>query len=73
MIDLVYGWIAVWMKVFEEVLDMKLMEGLEVPRLHAWVENFKAAAVIRDHIPDHHQMVLHLRRRREELLQSLPN
>lgn len=73
MIDLVYGWIAVWMKVFEEVLDMKLMEGLEVPRLHAWAENFKAAAVIRDHIPDHHQMVLHLRRRREELLQSLPN
>ncbi|XP_023539871.1 glutathione transferase GST 23-like [Cucurbita pepo subsp. pepo] len=68
MVDLTYGWIAVWMKVLEEVLDMKLIEGPEFPRLQAWAESFRTAAVIRDHIPDHQKMVLHLRRRREELL-----
>ncbi|XP_022157953.1 glutathione transferase GST 23-like [Momordica charantia] len=70
MVDLAFGWIAVWMKVLEEVVDMKLLEGHGFPRLQAWAENFRGAAVIRDHIPDHDQMVLHFSRRRQELLQS---
>lgn len=64
MIDLVYEWI----EVFEEVMD------LEFPCLQAWMEDFNAVTVIRDHIPNHHQMVLHLRRcRQQQLLQSALN
>lgn len=71
MIDLVYEWIAVRMKVVEDVMDMEIMEDLEFHRLQAWMENFKVITVIRDHTPDHHQMFLHLRRcRQQQLLQS---
>lgn len=69
MVDLAYGMLARWMPVIEEVVGVKLLDPDMFPRLHAWAENFRQAAVIRDNLPDHDQMVPLFKIRREQLLQ----
>ncbi|XP_022157954.1 glutathione transferase GST 23-like [Momordica charantia] len=71
MVDLAFGWFARWLPVVEEVVDVKLLEPNAFPRLHAWTENFRNAAVIRENLPDHDQMVPRFKARREQLLQTL--
>ena len=68
MVDLAYGFLARWLPVTEEVVDMKILEPNTVPRFYAWAENFLQAAVIRDNLPDHDEMVPRLKLRREQLL-----
>ncbi|KAG6582434.1 putative glutathione S-transferase, partial [Cucurbita argyrosperma subsp. sororia] len=69
MVDLAYGVLVRWMPVIEEVVGVKLLDPDMFPRLHAWAENFRQAAVIRDNLPDHDQMVPLFKIRREQLLQ----
>lgn len=70
MVDLAYGILARWLPVFQEVVGIKLYEPDTFPRFHAWAENFRQAAVIRDNLPDHAQMVPLFKIRREYLLQT---
>lgn len=69
MVDLAYGFLARWLPVVEEVVEVKILEPNTVPRLYAWAENFRQAAVIRDNLPDHDEMVSRLKFRREQRLQ----
>ncbi|KGN56787.1 probable glutathione S-transferase [Cucumis sativus] len=69
MVDLAYGFLARWLPVMEELVDVKVLEPNTNPRLYVWAENFRQAAVIRDNLPDHDEMVPRLRSRREQLLE----
>ncbi|XP_010243635.1 PREDICTED: glutathione transferase GST 23-like [Nelumbo nucifera] len=70
MVDIAFGWIALWMEVMEELKGVKLMEPHAFPRLHAWMENFKGIPEIRDNLPDRHRMLVHLKRRMEMVAKS---
>lgn len=73
MADLAFGWIAHWLGVIEEIVEEKLLNAGEFPRVFAWTERFKEAAVIRDNLPDRNLVAAAFRRRREQLLQSADN
>lgn len=51
-LDLAFGGIAHWLPVLEQITGKILLDADEFPRLYAWTQNFKEAAVIRDNLPD---------------------
>ncbi|TQD70554.1 hypothetical protein C1H46_043915 [Malus baccata] len=50
------------------MVGVKLLEPSTLPRLHAWVQNFKQVPVIRDNLPDYQKLVAHMKRVREMLV-----
>ncbi|OWM67652.1 glutathione transferase GST 23-like [Punica granatum] len=70
MVDLAYGWLAHWFGCIEEVVGVKVLEPMTFPKLHAWTENFKQIDVIKENLPDHQQLMAHLRRIKDKLTQQ---
>ncbi|XP_060671912.1 glutathione transferase GST 23-like [Ziziphus jujuba] len=68
IVDIAFGWMVHWLGAMEEVGGVKLLESDEFPRLHAWINNFKEVHVIKENLPDHHDLVAHLKVLRERLL-----
>ncbi|KAM1499778.1 hypothetical protein EV1_022298 [Malus domestica] len=68
LVDIMHGWLALWFEAIEEMVGVKLLEPSTLPRLHAWVQNFKQVPVIRDNLPDYQKLVAHMRRVREMLV-----
>ncbi|KAF9610775.1 hypothetical protein IFM89_024631 [Coptis chinensis] len=66
--DLVFGFLAQWFGVIEEVVGVKIMEPQEFPRLQAWIKNFKEVPVIKENLPDHETIVPMFKWRREMLM-----
>ncbi|XP_060217892.1 glutathione transferase GST 23-like [Lycium barbarum] len=50
-LDLVFGWLAYLLDVFEEVIDLKLFDAGKFPLLSAWMKNFYDAPEIKEHWP----------------------
>ncbi|KAF9612422.1 hypothetical protein IFM89_039455 [Coptis chinensis] len=71
LVDLVFGVIAHWLGAIEEIAGVKLLETNRFPRLHAWTENFKQVAVIKENLPDYDEMVVYLKHR-VEVFQTSP-
>lgn len=65
LVDIVHGWLAYWFECIEEMVGVKLLEQNTLPRLHAWVQNFKEAPVIKDNLPDYNELLAHMTRIRE--------
>ncbi|KAF5466207.1 hypothetical protein F2P56_016156 [Juglans regia] len=70
IVDIAFGQIAEWLGVIEEIVGVKLLEDHTFPRLHAWILNFKEVPVIRDNLPDHHEMFVVFKSLRREILLS---
>ncbi|KAL5851624.1 hypothetical protein ACOSQ3_006742 [Xanthoceras sorbifolium] len=70
LVDIAFGAHAHWLGVIEEVAGVKLLDAHKFPRLHAWIQNFKEAPVIKENLPDRDQTVLTFRRFRESFLAS---
>ncbi|KAM1519634.1 hypothetical protein PS1_022841 [Malus domestica] len=68
LVDIMHGWLALGFEAIEEMVGVKLLEPSTLPRLHAWVQNFKQVPVIRDNLPDYQKLVAHMRRVREMLV-----
>ncbi|KAF3457504.1 hypothetical protein FNV43_RR02162 [Rhamnella rubrinervis] len=58
IVDIAFGDIAHWLGVIEETVGVKLLGANEFPRLHAWTNTFKEAPVIRQNLPDRHDMLV---------------
>ncbi|XP_010051837.1 glutathione transferase GST 23 [Eucalyptus grandis] len=71
--DLVFGWLAWWLQVLEEVAGVKLLEASEYPRLHRWAQNFRAHDVIGSNLPEREAMLAHFKRLRETFIASSPS
>lgn len=50
-LDLVTGWIPLWLGVMEEVGEMKLLQADKFPFLHKWCLDFMDVPLIRESIP----------------------
>ncbi|KAF5750919.1 Glutathione S-transferase tau 7 [Tripterygium wilfordii] len=56
IVDIAFGAIAYWLEIFEEILGVKLLEAHRFPRLAALINNFKKEPIIKENLPDHHDM-----------------
>ena len=68
--DLVFGWLAGWLPVFEEAQGVKLLDHNSFPKIRAWIENFKKDAVIKENLPNLDEMLPYFKRLREKLIAS---
>ncbi|KAF5747566.1 glutathione S-transferase-like [Tripterygium wilfordii] len=68
LVDIAFGAIAYWLEVMEEVLGVKLLEAHKFPKLAALINNFKEEPIIKENLPDHHDMLVFFKGRREKLL-----
>lgn len=70
MVDIALGWIAGWLDVIEEAAGLKLLEAETFPRLHAWAEKFKEVPGIQEKLPDHDDMLIYYKQKREMFIAS---
>ncbi|KAL6954500.1 glutathione transferase [Sarracenia purpurea var. burkii] len=60
-LDLVVGWLPLWLSALEECGEMKLMDAEEFPFLHAWAHNFVRIPPIQECSPPREKLVAHFR------------
>ncbi|KAM3756249.1 hypothetical protein ACB098_02G098000 [Castanea mollissima] len=53
-----------------EIVGVKLLDAHAFPRLHAWQKNLKEVPVIKENLPDHGEMLVYFKWRREMLMAS---
>ena len=68
--DIAFGGIAHWLGVIEEVIGVKLFDAQEMPRLHAWIHNFKIVPLIKESLPDRDKLLFYFKGIREKLVAS---
>lgn len=61
IVDIAFGWMAHWLGVIEEVLEVKLLQPHQFPRLHAWIHNFKQVPLIKQNLPNRDNMLAHFK------------
>ncbi|PKI77801.1 probable glutathione S-transferase [Punica granatum] len=59
-LDLVAGWLPLWLGVMEEVGGMKLLHPGQFPSLHEWTRKFADVTVIKESLPPREEIVNHL-------------
>ncbi|KAK7815666.1 glutathione transferase gst 23 [Quercus suber] len=70
IVDIAFGVLAHWFGVFEEVVEVKVLEAHAFPRLHAWKKNFEEVPVIKENLPDRGKMLDYFKKRRMEILSA---
>ncbi|KAI4338112.1 hypothetical protein L6164_016464 [Bauhinia variegata] len=68
LVDIIYGSLALWLQVLEEIIGIKLIEPTNLPHLHAWIQNLKQVSVIKENFPDHQNLQNHLKWRRQGIM-----
>ncbi|XP_059652483.1 probable glutathione S-transferase [Cornus florida] len=68
LVDISFGWFAYGFECMEEVVGVKLLEPSTLPRLCAWVQNFKQVTVIKENLPNREKLLTHLKWFREKVL-----
>ncbi|KAM0988982.1 hypothetical protein FF1_012970 [Malus domestica] len=71
IVDIAFGGIAHWFGVIEDVVEVRLFEAKEFPRLYAWTNDFKQVPAIKENLPDRHKLLLLFKQIRENLLASI--
>lgn len=69
MVDIANGWLCQWFEGLEDMRGIKVIEPSTLPRLSAWVENFKQVPVIQENLPDYGKLLAHLKAVREKRAQ----
>lgn len=60
-LDVVMGWIPIWLGPCEEVGEMKLLEAKTFPFLFKWAQNFIQIPFISDAMPPREKLVSYIR------------
>ncbi|TYH11198.1 hypothetical protein ES288_A07G239100v1 [Gossypium darwinii] len=72
MLDLAMGWMT-YFGVIEEIVDVKILDAETFPRLHAWIQNFRAHPVIKNNLPDHDRLLQNYTEKRQRFLAYSPH
>ncbi|XP_071719983.1 probable glutathione S-transferase [Rutidosis leptorrhynchoides] len=64
-LDLVFGWIANYLEIFEETGGIELLDKRRYPLISAWKDNFCNISVIKENWPDREKMITKYRLTRE--------
>ncbi|KAJ4824128.1 hypothetical protein Tsubulata_041820 [Turnera subulata] len=58
-VDIVAGWIGIWARIVEEIVDANLMDAGNTPLLNAWFDNFLELPAIKECVPPIDQLLEH--------------
>ncbi|KAJ0611992.1 putative glutathione transferase [Helianthus annuus] len=67
-LDLVFGWIAVYLEVVEETSGIKILDKERFPLISAWKERFSHVPVIEETLPDRETLISKYQRMRSYFL-----
>ncbi|KAI3739431.1 hypothetical protein L2E82_29835 [Cichorium intybus] len=67
-LDLVFGWIANYLEIFEETSGIKLLDEDRFPLIMTWKDNFSNIPMIKESWPDREKLVIKFRVMREHFL-----
>lgn len=70
IVDIAFVEFAYWLGFIEEIVGVKLLDAHAFPRLYAWQKNLKEVPVIKENLPDHGEMLVYFKWRREMLMTS---
>ncbi|KAK9058207.1 hypothetical protein SSX86_023047 [Deinandra increscens subsp. villosa] len=64
-LDLVFGWIAKYLGIFEETGGIKLLEQDRFPQILEWKDRFSDIPVVKENWPDHEKLIAKFRLMRD--------
>ncbi|KAF8412590.1 hypothetical protein HHK36_000559 [Tetracentron sinense] len=64
-VDIVLGWVTVWLGVVEEVAGIKVFDSHKFPSFNKWMENFVETPIIKDKLPSRDKLVLQFHKIRQ--------
>ncbi|XP_043695218.1 glutathione transferase GST 23-like [Telopea speciosissima] len=72
-LDIVMGWIPLWLNALEEVGGMKLLDAESLPLLHEWSQNFIQVPVIKENLPPKEKVISYFQFGRDYMLSLAAN
>lgn len=66
-VDLVAGFIAYQMPVFDEIASMKILDSSKFPATLEWINNFLSHPLIHEDLPSKDQMFAYFEKRSKEI------
>ncbi|KAI3981276.1 hypothetical protein MKX01_004540 [Papaver californicum] len=70
--DLAFGILVYWLGVIEDVIKLKILDAQTFPRIHAWKQRFVEVPEIKESLPNHDELVIYFKHRRETVLAASP-
>ncbi|KAM7466313.1 hypothetical protein LguiB_013875 [Lonicera macranthoides] len=68
LVDISFGWLAHWFQFTQKLVGIQVIEPTTLPKLHAWINNFKQIPLIKENLPDGEKLLVHLKNLREWLI-----
>lgn len=68
VVDIVMGWLANLVSIFEEITGLKLIEEDKFPRLAAWTEAFSEIPVVKENWPPRDKLLVKFQAIRQNYL-----
>ncbi|KAI3683114.1 hypothetical protein L1987_83614 [Smallanthus sonchifolius] len=69
-LDLVFGWIAKYLGIFEETGSLKLLEEDRFPLIMAWKDKFSDIPVVKENWPDQNKLITKFELMREYFISN---
>nr|XP_043610229.1 probable glutathione S-transferase [Erigeron canadensis] len=69
-LDLVFGWIAHYLEVFEKAGGIELLDKQRFPLISAWKDNFSDILVIKENWPDREKLITKFQLMREYFIST---
>lgn len=69
-LDLVFGWMAVWVPMNEEIMGVTVVDESTMPLLHAWFQEFPNVPLVKERLPPREKLVPFLRAFRERMISA---
>ncbi|KAK2992083.1 hypothetical protein RJ640_023466 [Escallonia rubra] len=57
--DIAIGWMGIWTRIVEEIIDVKLIDEETMPLLSAWFQDFLGAPIIKECVPPRDKLLEH--------------
>ncbi|KAK9270666.1 hypothetical protein L1049_026248 [Liquidambar formosana] len=64
-LDIVLGWIAIWLGVIEEIACIKVFDSSKYPFIGKWMENFAELPMVKENLPARDKLVLYFHKIRQ--------
>ncbi|CAL5339565.1 unnamed protein product [Camellia sinensis] len=68
LLDLVLGFMTIWLNIIEEVSHVKVFDSLKHPSLSKWMEDFLELPLIKECSPNRDELVPYFHKIREQML-----
>lgn len=70
VVDIVAGWIPIWLGIIEEVIGFKILDEEELPLFKAWMDNVLDLDIVKESMPPLDKTKSHLKNIRESVLSA---